>query len=91
MAGTQNQPLEYEQVSYNAPDGAQYGRASTEKIGFLGATPVSRYVGVGAASTYTVTTNTTAVFGLDTNAAMTSMILQVSTMTAALRAYGLID
>lgn len=34
------QPTEYEQVTYNAPDGAQVGRASTEKIGFYGATPI---------------------------------------------------
>ena len=53
MAGTQNQPLEYEQVSYNAPDGAQFGKTSSEPIGFLGATPT-------ALSTCTVTTTTTA-------------------------------
>lgn len=34
------QPTEYEQVTYNAPDGAQVGRASTEKVGFYGATPI---------------------------------------------------
>lgn len=32
----------YEQVTYNSPDGAQIGKASTEKIGFYGATPVVR-------------------------------------------------
>jgi hypothetical protein len=91
MAGTQNQPLEYEQLGYNAPDGMQIGRASTEAIGMYGATPVTRYVGVGAASTYATTTNTTAVFGFDTLAAVTSMIRQVSTITVALRNLGLID
>jgi hypothetical protein len=91
MAGTQNQPLEYEQISYNAPDGSQWGRVSTEKLGMYGATPVSRYVGCGAASTYGTTTNTTAVFGFDSLAAVTSMILQVSTLTTALRNVGMID
>ena len=85
------QPLEYEQVSYNGPDGAQIGRVSTELIGFYGATPVNRYVGVGAASTYTITSNTTSTVGLTTLADMSSLILQVSTITVALRRSGLID
>lgn len=36
------QPTEYEQVTYNAPDGAQIGKSSTEKIGFYGKTPLTR-------------------------------------------------
>ena len=36
------QPTEYEQVTYNAPDGAQFGKASTDKISFWGQTPVVR-------------------------------------------------
>lgn len=86
-----SQPLEYEQVTYNGPDGAQVGRVSTESIGFWGKTPVTRYVGAGAASTYGTTTNTTAVFGFDSNAAVTSLVLQVSTLTQALRNCGIID
>lgn len=85
------QPLEYEQLSYNGGDGAQLPRTSSDLLGFWGATPVSRYVGVGAASTYLTTTNTTAVFGFDSNAAVTSLIRQVSTITVALRNAGLID
>ena len=85
------QPLQYEQVTYNTSSGAQVGRLSTYALGFYGATPVTRYVGVGAASTYTTTTNTTAVFGFDSNAGVTSMILQVSTITVAMRNLGLID
>jgi hypothetical protein len=34
------QPTEYEQVSSNQPDGAQFGRTSTEKIGFYGTAPI---------------------------------------------------
>lgn len=45
------QPTEYEQVTYNAPDGAQMGRTSTEKISFYGATPASRPVISGIVST----------------------------------------
>jgi len=88
------QTLEYEQLSYNAPDGSQVGRASTETIGFWGATPVTRYVGAGAASTYVVhgqSTATASTYGLNSANAVTSLVLQVSTITAALRACGIID
>ncbi len=90
MAGTQNQPLEYEQISYNAPDGSQWGRVSTEKIGFFGKAPVSIYTAVGAASTYAITSNTTSTVGFTTLADLSSFILQVSTITQALRGYGMI-
>lgn len=46
------QPTEYEQVSYNAPDGAQLGKAATDKVGFYGATPV---VQRATATTHTTT------------------------------------
>lgn len=94
MAGTQNQPLEYEQVTYNAPDGAQVGRLSTDLIGFWGKTPVVQYVGAGAASTYIShgqSTATASTYGLDSAAAVTSLVLQVSTITQALRNCGLIN
>ena len=81
-----------EQLGYNGPDGMTMGSASTETISFYGATVVSRYVGVGAASTYLVTTAiTTSCAGFDGAAAVTSLILQVSTITVALRNLGLID
>jgi hypothetical protein len=91
MAGTQNQPLEYEQVTYNSPDGAQMGRVSTEAIGFWGKTPVTRYVGVGAASTYSFTNLTSSTVGFQTAVDFTSFVLQVSTITTALRNCGIID
>ena len=34
------QPTEYEQVTYNAPDGAQVGNGASEKVSLYGATPV---------------------------------------------------
>ena len=88
------QPLEYEQVTYNGGDGAQVGRTSTDVVGFWGATPVTRYVGVGAASTYVShgqSTATASTYGLNSLNAVTSLVLQVSTVTAALRAAGIID
>ena len=36
------QPTEYEQVTSNAPDGAQVGKAATEKVGFFGKTPIAQ-------------------------------------------------
>ncbi len=43
---------DYEQVTYNAPGGAQIGQSATEKVGFYGATPV---VQRATASTHTTT------------------------------------
>lgn len=86
------QPTEYENLSYNSPDGAQFGRTSTDLISFYGQTPIARssLPTPGAASTYATTTNTTAVFGFDSAAAVTSLIYQVSTLTVCLRNLGLI-
>lgn len=36
---------DYEQVTYNAPAGAQIGQSATEKVGFFGATPVVQQTG----------------------------------------------
>jgi len=40
----------YEQVTYNSPDGAQIGKASTEKLGFFGATPVDQPAAIADAT-----------------------------------------
>lgn len=32
----------YESASYNSPDGVQIGTSSSKKVGFYGATPVTR-------------------------------------------------
>jgi hypothetical protein len=37
---------DFEQVTYNAPGGAQIGQSATEKIGFFGATPVVQVANV---------------------------------------------
>jgi hypothetical protein len=87
------QPTEYEQVSYNAPDGVQVGNATSCKIGFYGTTPASIYADCGAASTYTAyqqSTGTASTWGFNSQAAVTSLIRQVSTITQALRGIGLI-
>lgn len=43
---------DYEQVTYNAPGGAQIGSSASEKVGFYGATPV---VQRATATTHTTT------------------------------------
>ena len=83
-----------EQVGYNNGDGITMGNASTTPISFYGATVRTRYTGVGAASTYIShgqSTATASTYGLDSAAAVTSLVLQVSTLTVAMRNIGLID
>jgi hypothetical protein len=36
---------DYEQVTYNAPAGAQIGSSATEKVAFYGATPIAQRAG----------------------------------------------
>ena len=83
----------YERIDYGSPDGSKWGIAATDKLGCYGATPVVQYPSVGAASTYaTFQQSTTAVstWGFSSQLQMTSFILQVSTLTAACRAFGII-
>jgi len=88
MAGTQNQPLQYEQVTYNSPDGAQMGLTATDKIAFYGSTPIVQQT-IGAASTYNITSNTTSTVGFTTLAELSSFIAQVSSITNVLKNLGL--
>lgn len=48
---------DYEQVTYGSPDGAQVGGASTDKIGFWGATPVTLGTSVATATASATLTN----------------------------------
>ena len=82
-----------EQLTYNSPDGATMGSSATELISFYGAPAIARYADVGAASTYITlrqSTGSMSTVGLNTDAAMSSMVTQVSTITVALRNLGLI-
>ena len=82
------QPTEYEQVTYNAPDGAQMGRTTTDKIAFYGTTPIVQQT-LSAASTYTVTSNTTSTVGFTTLADAQAIVAQVSSITQVLKNLGL--
>jgi transcription elongation factor len=81
----------YERLDYGSPDGSHWGGASTDALGMYGVTPVTQYTAVGAASTYSTTSTSNAVqttYGF-TQAGVTSIILQVSTMVEAGRRLGL--
>jgi hypothetical protein len=72
---------DYEQVTYNAPAGAQVGQSATEKIGFYGATPVvQRASAFQANSVVSVSSNITVA------ASLTAWIVEV---TATLNALGI--
>ena len=45
----------YENVDYGSPDGALFGRTSTDKIGFYGVTPLAQVSLTQAATTKTST------------------------------------
>lgn len=82
----------FERLDYGSPDGSQWGGASTDAIGFYGATPVSRYATALQASTFLVTSVTTAassVAGFQTAAHLSSFITQVSSVIRMLERYGL--
>ena len=84
------QPTEFEQVTYNAPDGAQMGQNSSTPIAFYGATPVARL----ATTTLDVSTNTattsSAIVGFASAAEFNNTVAAVSTMQSALKRLGLI-
>ena len=86
------QPLEYEQAGYNGPDGLQVGRTATDLISFYGSTPVARgsLNGTVTASTYTTTTNTTAVFGFNSADAVSSVVHNLSSVIQSLKTLGLL-
>jgi hypothetical protein len=72
---------DYEQLTYNAPDGAQIGKSATEKVAFYGATPVAqRAASIQANSVVSVSSNITIA------ASLTAWIVEV---TATLNALGL--
>jgi hypothetical protein len=65
-----SQPLEYEQVSYNAPDGVQIAKSSTNKIGFYGTTPAIKQTVTGSVSSGAATSSLVvalALYGLVVN------------------------
>ena len=80
------QPTEYEQLSYNSPDGSQWGKASSEPLAFFGGTPSSQSAtstGVHV-TTFGATLGTQTAsaggFGASTAAIMTSTFTMVNAL-----------
>ena len=72
---------DYEQVTYNSPDGAIIGKGATEKIGFYGTTPIAQRANAFQAnSVVSISSNITIA------ASLTAWIVEV---TATLNALGL--
>lgn len=88
MAGTQNQPAEYEQVSYNSPDGAQFGRLSSEPIALWGGTPTARTWSSAPNISTTASISTAGVYGVATSTEMLQITVGLSTAIMALKALG---
>lgn len=92
-----SQPLEQENITYNAPDGAMFGRTSTKKLSFYGATTTTRPV---TASTSDVSTTTTvslstagvaaASWGFASQAEIVNYVTAVSTLQLAMKQLGII-
>lgn len=85
-----SQPLEYEQVSYNAPDGSQFGKTSTEKISFWGATPIIRGTSTVANISTTAFRSTAGLYGFDTSTEGLQVTAALSTIIVQLKAVGLL-
>ena len=86
----------FQVVDYGSPDGAQFGKSSTELISFYGATPVSRIALVTAdistATTVSASTNgdATTTWGWRTSSEFAMYTTAISTMQLAMKRLGLI-
>ena len=92
-----SQPLEVENISYNAPGGCIFAKTSTDKVGFYGVAPVVRPVTASTNDVSTVigiSTSSAAVavttWGFATQVEMTNAITAVSTMQTTLKSLGII-
>lgn len=83
------QPLEYESVGYNAPDGMQMGRTSSDSLAFYGATPTTRITTSSNVSTAS-TISTAGAWGFPSQVEITNLIAVVSTVHAAMKTLGLV-
>jgi hypothetical protein len=79
----------YEQVTYNSPDGAQMGKATTEKIAFYGVTPIVQPSGAAQATLTTFSPMQTSPFGWSTSAEMLTTLAAIVEIQNVLRNLGL--
>lgn len=79
---------DYEQVTYNSPDGAQMGQSATEKIAFYGSTPIVQRSG-SSQGALTLTTALSSGYGFTTATAFNAFTAQLEEIRATLAALGL--
>lgn len=88
------QPTEFEQVTYNAPDGAQMGKTSTDAIAFYGNTPSVRPQTVSTLDVSTTSSQSTSsggiAWGFQSQVELTNLVVAVSTMQATMKKLGLL-
>ena len=91
------QPIEQENVTENSPDGALFGRTSTKRLAFYGATPISRPVtassnDVSTASTVSTSTAAVAVesWGFASQAEIVNFTGAISSMQYAMKQLGIL-
>lgn len=70
---------DYEQLSYNSPDGCQIGKSTTEKVAFFGTTPISQRAAAAQATSIWGTSATTSI-----DAARVATIVEIMNTLAAL-------
>src|SRR5260221_9237929 len=98
MAGTQNQPLEYEQICYNVGNiagtstsgGAQLGNSSSVLIAFWGKTPTARGTSTVANISTTAFISTAGIYGFNTSTEGLQVTAALSTIIVQLKACGLL-
>ena len=84
------QPLEYEQVTYNSPDGAQICKTSSDLVGFWGATPIVRGTSTVANISTTAFASTAGIYGFATSTEGLQVTAALSTIIVHLKAVGLL-
>jgi hypothetical protein len=82
---------DYEQVTYNSPNGAQVGQSATEKIGFFGATPVVQPTCTAIGTTAISQVGTTGKWAFATSTAAEAFVAAVISIQDKLDKLGLID
>ena len=93
------QPNENENVTENSPDGALYGRTSTKRLGFYGATPITRPVTASTLDVSTTTTNSLSTagaaaatpWGFLNQTEIVNFTSAVSTMQYAMKQLGIVS
>ena len=87
--GTQNQPLQYEQVTYNSPDGAQVGQTSTEKVAFWGTTPAAKLSNALTNISTTAFNSLSGTYGFNTSTEGLQVTAALSTLVLIAKALGI--